>query len=130
MAQLRNVMDGGEQFMGGHGIVKARTYKRKVPEWTKSDKAIRKVILRAFPKTTEDPSQRKAASRWASVIHLYFRLGYTRSQIAEELNSTTLKIHNVVRSILRVSKGLRADGTGVLGAPKGRPRKRHALKLS
>jgi hypothetical protein len=114
MAQLRNVMDGGEQFMGGHGIVKARTYKRKVPEWTKSDKAIRKVILRAFPGLASDPEQRKAASRWANVINLYFRLGYTRSQIAEEIGSSSSKVHGVIRSILRVSKGLRANGTGKL----------------
>jgi hypothetical protein len=114
MANIRNMMDGGEQFMSGHGIVKARTYKRRIPEWALSDKEVRKVILRAFPRMKSDSEQRALAARWASVIHLYFRVGYTRSQIAEEIGSSTDKIHGVIRSILRVSKGLRANGSGKL----------------
>jgi len=114
MANLKTLMDGGEHFMGGHGIVKARTYKRAVPMWALNDKAIRKMVLRAFPKFITDASQRERAARWASVIHLYFRMGYTRGQIAEEIGSNACKVHGVIRSILRVSKGLRADGSGKL----------------
>lgn len=114
MTKLHNVMDGSEGFISGHGIVKARTYKRNVPKWALSDSSIRKVVLRAFPRMATDPRQRDAAARWAAVIHLYFRMGYTRSQIAEEIGSSTQKVHGVIRSILRVSKGLRADGNGKL----------------
>ena len=95
-------------------VVQARTYKRKKPTWVWNDKKIRDLIVRAFPKMETSRTQRESAARWASVIHLYFRMGYTRAQIAEEIGSTTGKIHGIIRSISRVSKGLRADGTGRL----------------
>lgn len=107
---------------GGHQIVHARTYKRAIPRWTKNDKSIRELLLRTFPRMREDDRQHEAAARWGAVIHLYFRMGYTRSQIAEEIGSTTVKVHGMIRSILRVSKGIRADGRGPLGRPKGRPK--------
>lgn len=125
--RLRNAVDANDQFMTGHGVVKVRTYKRAVPKWTRNDKAVRALILRSFPKMNTDSAQRNAAARWASVIHLYFRMGYTASQVAEEIGSTTMKIEFVIRSIHRVSKGLRANGTGKLGAKRGRPKKNRAV---
>lgn len=103
-------------------IVQARTYRRASPLWTKSDKKIQELITRSFPKVQTSPTQRTAAARWVSVIHLYFRMGYTRSQIAHEIGSTTTKVHGIIRSILRVSKGLRADGCGKLKGSRGRPK--------
>lgn len=103
-------------------IVQARTYRRASPIWTKSDKKIQELITRSFPKVQSSPTQRAAAAKWVSVIHLYFRMGYTRSQIAHELGSTYTKIKGIIRSITRVSKGLRADGYGKLKGSRGRPK--------
>ena len=111
--QLGRSLDQNDGFMqGGHQIVHARTYKRKTPAWTINDKEVQKVLLRAFPKLATDDRQRDSAGRWTMVIHLYFRLGYTRGQIAAELDTTTERVKGYIRSIYRVSKGRRADGKG------------------
>jgi hypothetical protein len=113
--QLGKSLGQNEGFMtGGHQIVHARTYKRETPAWTVNGKEVQKVLLRAFPKLATDDRQRESAGRWNMVIHLYFRLGYTRGQIAEELDTTTERIKGVIRSIYRVSDGRRADGKGPL----------------
>lgn len=123
--KLRQQIDQNDTFsLGGHRIVHARTHKRKVPLWALNDTKVQALLLRSFPKLHTDARQQEAAGRWAAIIHLYFRMKYTRSQVAEEIGSTVIKVRDVLRSILRVSKGLRANGTGVLGAPKGRPKKR------
>lgn len=121
--QLGQSFDYRDEFLGGHQVVKARTYKRQTPLWALNDVKIKQLILRSFPKTQTSATQRAAASRWASVIHLYFRMGYTRAQIAHEIGSTVTKVHGIIRSILRVSKGLRADGQGKLKGSRGRPKK-------
>lgn len=113
-SQIRRVIEGNETFAQGHQLVGARTYKRPVPAWALNDKTVRKMIVRAFPRMFEDAAAHASASRWASVIQLYFRLGYTRTQVAEEIGSSAQKISGVIRSILRASKGLRADGSGKL----------------
>lgn len=113
--QLGRALDQNDGFMtGGHQIVHARTYKRVIPAWAVNGKEVQKVLLRAFPKLATDDRQRESAGRWTMVIHLYFRLGYTRGQIAEELDTTTERVKGYIRSIYRVSKGLRADGKGPL----------------
>lgn len=122
-SQLRKTVGGNETFFQGHQTVGARTYAREAPEWTKNDAEIKKLLLKVFPKLATDSGQRASAARWASVIHLYYRLGYTRSQIAEEIGSTDVKIHGVIRSIARAYRGLRADGSGARSNRRGRPRK-------
>lgn len=111
---------------GGSQIVNARTYKRLLtPTWVYHDSEIRTVLLRAFPKLATDEKQREAAARWGAVIHLYYKMRYTSSQVAQELGTSTLKIKNVLRSISRVSKGLRANGSGRRGGVRtGRPKLR------
>lgn len=123
LKQLHQSFDPQDEFLNeGHQIVKARAYPRKPPLWAMSDTKIRQLILRSFPKAHTSDTQRAAAGRWASVIHLYFRMGYTRPQIAHEIGSTTTKVHGIIRSILRVSKGLRANGQGKLKGSRGRPK--------
>lgn len=122
-SQIRRVVGGNETFAQGHQVVGARTYKRKIPSWAVSDSKVKRLVLRAFPKMFDDPTARIGAARWASVIQLYFRLGWTRAQVAEELGSSTRKIKDVILHISRASKGLRSDGRGPLGKPKGRPKK-------
>jgi len=130
--KLRQSLDSNDTFMGGgHQIVKPRTYKshvrRQTPSWVFKDSEVQKVLLRSFPKLKTNAKQRDAAARWAAVINLFFRLGYTDTQVAQELGTSPLKIECVVRSIRRASQGLRTDGRGLLGARKrGRPKK-HAV---
>jgi hypothetical protein len=124
--QLANLIGQNEGFAaGGHQIVRARTYKRKIPAWALNDTEVQKVLLRAFPRLATDDRQRDSAGRWITVIHWYFRLGYTRGQIADEFATTTERIKGVIRSIYRVSKGRRADGKGPLKRFKKAP---HAPK--
>jgi hypothetical protein len=123
-SQLRKVVDTSDLFISdGNQDVGARQYARLVPAWAKSDKAIKSLLLRSFPKLATDPKQREAAGRWAAVINLYFRLGYTRSQVAEEIGSSSGKVHGVIRNISRVINGLRANGSGLRGGKRGRRKK-------
>jgi len=121
-SQLRRVVDGNEGFSGGSQVVGARSYKRSIPRWALDDKKISALLLRSFPKLATDGTQRAAAGRWAAVIHLYFRIGYTRNQVADEIGSTEEKIKSIIRSIRRVFKGLRANGNGKLSGKRGRPK--------
>jgi hypothetical protein len=127
MGKLRGIVDAGESFSRSHGVVSPRTYKRETPEWSLNKHAIRVLLLRAFPKLATEDRQRDSAARWATVIHLYFRMGYTRGQIAEELDTTTERVKGVIRSIYRVSEGRRADGKSPLKRLK---KSTHAPKLS
>ena len=120
--QLRRFLDGDDPFMvGGHQISEIRKRCRVVPDWTRNDGRIREVLLRAFPNLRTDNRQKKAASRWAAVVYLYFRLQYTNTQTAAELKLTIPALKAILRSIRRVAAGRRADGTGLLSGKKGRP---------
>jgi hypothetical protein len=68
--------------------------------------------LTAFPKLHVNQNQRKRAGRWAQIIQLYFQLGWTRTEVAAELNVGPGAIKTLTRSITRTSKGLRTDGSG------------------
>jgi hypothetical protein len=93
------------------GFKKARTYKKKIPQWVFNDAFIQNLLLRSFPKLKTCNRQRDAAARWATVINLYYRNGYTYSQIADEVPAylTGCKVRGVIRSIQRAAAGLRAD---------------------
>lgn len=124
-AELRQKLDGNDPFMtGGHGIKKIRRQSRPVPEWTRDDKKVQEVLLRSFPKLATDEKQRKRAATWMRVIHLYYRMGTTYSQVAAEMQTDNGRVYNIIRRIQRVAKGRRADNTGMLGKPKGRPRRK------
>jgi hypothetical protein len=122
--QLRKMFDGDDSFMtAGHQRTNLRTRERTVPDWTRSNKEVRKVLLRSFPKLLADPQQRLQAARWARVIHLYFRMHYTYKQVSAELDKTPKSIESIIRSIKRVADGRRANGNGLrsLRGP-GRPK--------
>lgn len=119
---------GVDAFTGGFQVGAARTYKRMPQIWANSDLEIRKVLLTAFPRQATNPKQRAKAGRWLRVIHYYFRLGYTRVQIAEEMGNTVSAIHTLIRSINRVRKGKMAKNGKPRGLkPPGRPKKIGAL---
>jgi hypothetical protein len=131
LQQLRKKIDSNDPFMSrGHGIKKPRTDdKKRVPEWALSDKEIQRIVLTSFPKYATDGRQRKSAARWIRVIHLFFRMGWSRGHVAEEMKISYFFVDSTIRAVRRVAQGLRANGEGVRGIvkPIGRPKKVRAL---
>jgi hypothetical protein len=124
--QLRQHIDSNDPFMTrGHQIIKIRRgwRKKQVPEWATNDKSVQALVLRSFPKLKTDDKQRRRAGIWVRVINLYFRMGWTRGQIAEELGTTSEIIKYTIRRIRRVSEGKAADGLGPrVKVGSGRPK--------
>lgn len=123
LKKLRGAIDGNDKFIQGYQVGKAKTYARKVPAWAHNNTEIKKILLCSFPKLNTDKKQRAAASEWAQVIYLYFRLRYTRNQTAIEMGKTKDWVRRRTLSITRVSKGLAANGSGPRTPKRGRPRK-------
>lgn len=115
--QLRGKLDGNESFMTkGHQIIKLRQGSHKIPQWTKSDKRVREILLRSFPKMKTDLKQRQRAGRWLRVIHLYYRMNFTASKVAQELQMKVSTVKDVLVHIRRVQQGRRANNSGPLKA--------------
>jgi hypothetical protein len=96
----------------GFQIHNIRREDRAVPEWAVTNEGIQKILLTAFPRLQTNPLQRKRAGRWAQVIQLHFRQGWTYSEVADELNEKPRSIEMVIRGIIRTSQGQRSDGRG------------------
>ena len=130
-AVLRKFLDGKEGFVsGGHGIIKTAgatqhaARMRRVPVWALDDVKLREVLLKTFPKLQTDEKQRKRAGLWLQIIHLYWRVGMTRGQVAYQTKKTEEQIHDALVRIRRAVEGKRTDNTNVKGARKiGRPKK-------
>jgi hypothetical protein len=105
--ELRKTIDGRELGPTGVGfqIKNIRTEKRDVPEWARTNEGIQKLLLTAFPKLKINDSQRKRAGRWAQVIQMYFRMGWTYSEVADALEEKPRVIEMVIRGITRTSEG-------------------------
>jgi len=104
---------------------KARTYKKAIPEWVFSNSKIGDLVQRSFPNWRNNPRMHDDAARWVAVINLYYRNGYTFSQIAEEICSTTCKVRGVIRSIQRAARGLQANSNKARTNNRGKnPRSR------
>jgi DNA-binding NarL/FixJ family response regulator len=111
--ELTKLIDGKEQFMrSGHQILVERKHKREIPEWAWSDIKIRELLLQSFPKFRTDKRQAARAGRWARVIQLYFRMGKTHGQIAEEMSIDYNTVKMLIRAIKWSAKGKRTDGSG------------------
>lgn len=115
IGELRKYIDGDE--LGEYGrswgfqIKRFRTgYRKNTPEWAKTYEGVQKVLLTAFPKLHTHVGQRKRAARWAQVIYLYYFKDFSESQIAEELNTKTKTINNVILCFTYVSRGFTAKG--------------------
>lgn len=128
--QLRKIIDSGDSFVGGgHTIIKIRRRKRKIPEWTRNDSAVKKVLLRSFPKLRVDIRDRTRAARWLRIIYLYFRLQYTHRQISEELELTPTNIKRIIISIRRAGNERKAN-SGAARSLRGGGRPKAVSKLS
>lgn len=116
LKQLRKESDGDEGFMSGHQIKKIRARVRVIPLWAMNNAETQKVLLRAFPKLLTSPTQRKSASRWGAIIHLFYRMNMSETQVGEELEITGA---NVKMTLQRI----RAHATGKVSNSRGRPKK-------
>jgi hypothetical protein len=124
MDKLRRRLDGDDRFFGSHQIKKIRTRERDIPTWTLNDKEVRKILLRVFPLLKTHPASQRMAGRWSRIIHLYYRVQMSNSQVAKEMGMTLNALKMVLKSIRRVAKGRRADNSGPWIRPIGRPRKK------
>lgn len=126
--QLRRKFDGADSFVsGGHSVRGAghtlhseRT--ARTPEWVNNDAEVRSLLLKVFPKWETNEHQHKLAAQWVLIIHLYFRMGMTSSQVAVEMGTTDGLIRNRLRYIRRAAAGYCAR-TGKLRGKRGRPKK-------
>lgn len=80
-------------------------------DWASNFKLIQKILLTAFPKLQTDSRQRYRAGRWARIIELYFRMGLSYSEVAEEIKENKGAVKTLIRSIQRRSRGEPAAGT-------------------
>lgn len=125
MVKLRRHLDVNDGFMSAFQITKIRTLEREIPAWTLNDKEVRKVLLRAFPKLRTNGPQAIRAGRWMRLIHLYYRVPMSNSQVAKEMDMSLNVVKKTLQHIRRVAKGRRANNTALLGlTPRGRPRKK------
>ncbi len=123
MQKLRRKMDGDDGFMSAHQIKKIRTRERDIPAWALNDAEVRKVLLRAFPGLHKNQTEARRAGRWTRLIHLYYRVQMSNSQVAKEMGERLNSIKMTLKSIRRVARGRRADNTAALGLkPRGRPK--------
>ena len=122
MSKRSNILKQTIGDFGGYQVVKARRQERKNPDWVNNDAKIKGFIIRAFPKLDTDPRQVEAARRWVRVVYLYFRMGYTNTQTAEEMNLTLDQVGSIIRSLRRAAVNRWANGDGRHGVrPPGRP---------
>lgn len=92
--------------VGGFQVrrVPQRHKEKEVPEWAIKDESLRVILLKAFPRLHINASQRKSAARWAQVIQLYFRQGWTRIEVADEMMETEESIRCLVFRIKKVAE--------------------------
>jgi len=106
-----------------HSVISRPGHEKEVPEWTLNDKRIVEVLWRSFPKLGLIRWQRRAATRWFLVIHMYYRQNLNRRDIASRLKVSLGTVCSLLRNIKRAGEGRRADGKGELGRPRGHRRK-------
>ena len=98
--KLRTRVDGGDSFMTGHQIMKARQPEKEIPEWAMSDIEVRRILLTAFPKSEDAwSSQRKNAGIWMRIIQLYYRMGLPSQQVAKEMKISQVLVK---RTLVRI----------------------------
>lgn len=128
--QLRKNFDGDDPYVdGGHGVrgggrTSYRTRVSNTPAWVNDDEEVRQLLLKVFPQLESDPVQRQRAGVWMTIIHLYFRLGYTRTHVAMVTQWTFDRVEATIRNIRRAFKGVMTkNGSRRRGiTPVGRPR--------
>lgn len=123
-------LDRKDLFQKGHlvrGSPKSGWTRRtkNIPLWTRNDEAVKKLLLKIFPKMVSNRRQRERAGRWAAVIHLYFRAARPASEVAQELKISEKTVYDTVLRIRRAAKGLRTTGRKRTAGKPGRPRRNY-----
>lgn len=119
-AKLREIVDGGDLFMGGFQITKVRTVEREIPEWALNNARVQEILKSSFkgldlsePKTFAEKKKQKKrirrAGRWARIIYLYYRMGLPRQIVAKELGMGEGTLKSTLRNIERAARGLTAN---------------------
>jgi hypothetical protein len=143
--QLRQVVDGEDQFMSGYQIVKVRKIEHRVEEeWFNEWKNVAALILWKYPlvnsvlrmaRCTCAPSRakrrprclyckykkdRKAAGRMAQVINLYFRSGLSNTRVAQELSQSgeRITVEAVDQTVFRIRKDWNLFKSGAMRVDK------------
>jgi hypothetical protein len=118
--ELRHKIAGSDQFMSGHQLInpRARTggISRRVPEWTKSDSKVQKLLITSFPHHQTNQLQRERMARWLAVIYYHFRLQMSVGGVAGVAKDRGIKIVDVKGTIKRI----RRAGAGLNTAGKQR----------
>lgn len=122
LAQLRTKLDGDDQFMGAHQILKIRRPKKKVPSWANNDKKIQEFVRRSFPKMDTNTVQRQRAGRWVAIVYYYYRQNWGRLEIARKLGLSVAATAATIQRIQRAGEGQRTDGKGRRIGALGRPK--------
>jgi hypothetical protein len=116
----------------GANIVKTRNNverKHETPPWIRSDIKLRELLQKHFPKQQTNPRQRAQAGRWAVVIHRYFRMEQTDSQIEFDMAWKPGTVGSLVQQIRHAIAGLRLDGKPRSLRGRGRPKKQKPQDL-
>lgn len=128
--KLRQHLDGSDPFVNaGHQIIKSagatrhETRVSNLPEWATDDKQVQALLLRSFPKLKQDPVQRQRAGKWAQIIQLYYRVGWTQTKIAEELGMSLVLLKYYLKAIRRAASGKTVNNIVRGQKPRGRPKK-------
>jgi hypothetical protein len=118
---LRKDIDGSDNFMRGHQIIKSagatlhNQRMRKVPAWALNDGKIRELVSRYHLRSeATEEEKRHFKGRLVRLIYLYYRVGMTTNAAAEELGMTPKAVE---RAIERVRKAMTSP------KKRGRPRK-------
>lgn len=130
-SKLRTQLDGGEHFVEGHGVIKTAgatrhaERMRRVPVWVLDDSKIEKFVNFIFPNDAE------RAELWRNVIYLYWRVGYTRGQVAAAVNSTDEAVAQILKRIKRILQGRQANNRKRIRGirPRGRPKVKKMVTL-
>jgi hypothetical protein len=128
--QLRKKFDGADSFVAGGHIVRGGGETRhaerlsRTPEWVNDDAQVRSLLLRVFPNLKNNEAQRKSAAKWLSILNLYYRMGKTDNEVAQETGLTEGNVRVIICRINRAAAGKTANGK-TKSLKRGRPRKDH-----
>jgi hypothetical protein len=134
-ATLRRYMDGDDQFMRGHQILKERRLQRDYPEWMverlSNDAFLSDFLAWRFPRLNTCPRQRRTVGRWAVIIRQYMLAGQSCAAVAEILNwgkqpherISKAYVRRTAQMVRQAFRGVRLDSKERSFGQAGRPKK-------
>jgi hypothetical protein len=111
----RRFDSGYNSCQRGYQPTKVEEFDGEVPKWASDDSKLRDLLLRAFPRLHTDQKQKLGAARWLKVVTLHYRLRWTESQIAEEMELTISAFRSMVARMKRTAT--------TKPQPRGRPKR-------